>query len=99
MALGWFDTSEAQDFGKSLAKSFIDRLPPVEKTSSKKFEGKAKEALGKMAKQIATFRSTSKLNFYKKAKLGNAFKWTLREAGYDHAYTDELTEWLMLQLQ
>ncbi len=99
MTLAWFDAAAAQDFGKSLAKSFIDRLSPAEKASSKKFEGKAKEALAKMAQQIATFRSSSKLNFYKKAKLGNAFKWALREAGYDQAYTDELTEWLMLQLQ
>lgn len=99
MILGWFDATEAQAFGRTLATSFIERLPPAEKTSDKKFENKAREALGKMAKQVASFRSNHRLNFYKKAKLGNAFKWTLRDAGFDAAYSDKLTEWLMLQLQ
>lgn len=99
MILGWFNAVEAQSFGRALAASFIERLPPAEKTSDKKFETKAREALVKMAKQVAAFRSGHRLNLYKKAKLGNAFKWTLREAGFDDAYTDELTEWLMLQLQ
>ena len=99
MILGWFDATEAQRFGSSLATFFIERLPPVEKTSSKKFEIKAKDALEKMARQIADFRNTHRLNLYKKAKLGNAFKWTLRDAGFDADYSDKLTEWLMLQFR
>ena len=99
MIFGWFDATEAQRFGRSLATFFIERLPPAEKTSSKKFEVKAKDTLEKMARQVVEFRNSHRLNMYKKAKLGNAFKWTLRDAGFDHDYSDKLTEWLMLQLQ
>lgn len=99
MMFGWFDATEAQRFGSALANFFIERLPAAEKTSSKKFEVKARDALEKMAGQIAEFRNGHRLNLYKKAKLGNAFKWTLREAGFDNDYSDKLTEWLMLQLQ
>ena len=99
MVFDWFDAAEAQNFGRTLATYFIEKLPPLEKTSDKKFETKSREALGKMANQVASFRANHRLNFYKKAKLGNAFKWTLREAGFDIGYTDKLTEWLMLQLQ
>jgi hypothetical protein len=38
------------------------------------------------------------MNMFKKAKLGNAFKWFLRDAGYDTEYVDGLTEWLMERL-
>lgn len=96
---GWFDAAEAQGFGRLLANSFVERLPPADKTTDKKFEAKAREAMVKMGKQVAAFRADHQLNMYKKAKLGNAFKWTLREAGFDPAYSDQLTEWLMLQLQ
>lgn len=97
--IGWLDAAEAQSFGKTLANYFIQRVTPADKLTDKKFESKARDALEKMAKQVATFRASTKLNVYKKAKLGNAFKWTLREAGFDTVYVDQLTEWLVLQLQ
>jgi len=31
---------------------------------------------------------------YKKAQLGNLFKWRLLEAGVDSAYVDGLTDWI-----
>jgi len=99
MGWGWFDSTEARRFGQALAQSFIERLPPSPGLGSKQFEARARDNLARLTKQIAAFRNTTKLNLYQKAKLGNAFKWTLREAGYEAQYVDELTEWLMLQFQ
>ena len=99
MPFGWFNATEAQSFGSSLAVFFVERLPVAERTSSKKFEVKARDALEKMQRQVIEFRTSHRLNLYTKAKLGNAFKWKLREAGLDKDYSDKLTEWLMLQLQ
>jgi len=48
--------------------------------------------------QVQQFKKDRRLNVYKKAKLGNAFKWSLRDAGYDVDYVNELTEWLMLRV-
>jgi hypothetical protein len=99
MGWGWFDATQARSFGEGLAQLFIEKLPSSHGLSSKAFEAKARETLGKLSKQVQAFRQSNRLNFYQKAKLGNAFKWTLRDAGYDAKYADELTEWLMLQLQ
>ena len=97
MVLSWFDANEAKEFGESLAAFFAQRIPIDSNLKEKKFSTKAQQVLTKMAQQVDQFKRERKLNVYKKAKLGNAFKWKLRDAGYDQAYVDELTEWLMLR--
>jgi hypothetical protein len=99
MFLRWFDARAAQTFGAELARSFMSRVPPDAKLSERKFEAKAKTALLQIERSIADFRASHRLNFYRKAKLGNAFKWTLKDAGYDPSYVDQLTDLVMLQLQ
>ncbi len=95
--LQWFAAKEEQAFGKSLAQFYIERVPFESPFSTKKFATKTQETLKKVDLQIQQFKSGRSLNVYKKAKLGNAFKWVLRDAGYDSEYVDELTEWLMLR--
>jgi len=98
MRLSWFDAKEAKAFGESLARFCIERtskdMPNIDKKAVAK---KQEELLNKMALQVDQFKQTHKLNIYKKAQLGNVFKWTLREAGYDSAYIDRLTNWLMVR--
>ena len=96
--LSWLDAKQAQEFGTSLARFFMEKLPLGFDAKEKKFAGKAQHVLQKMGQQAEDFKRDHKLNTYKKAKLGNAFKWTLKDAGYDPVYVDELTEWLMLRL-
>mgnify|MGYP003510247192 CR=1 FL=1 len=82
MILSWFDASEAKKFGTSLAHFYMERIP-LETLGVKNISlSKRQEVLGKMFQQMARFRLEHKLNIYKKAKLGNAFKWTLTDAGY-----------------
>lgn len=50
-----------------------------------------------MFSQIQEFKMKHELNVYKKAKLGNAFKWKLLEADYDPVLVDELTKLLLLK--
>lgn len=95
----WFDAREAKAFGASLAGFFIERMPLDTNTSEKAFAQKAEKVLVKMGVQILQFGQKHKLNPYKKAQLGNVFKWTLRDAGFSSAYADKLTQWLMLQLR
>ncbi len=96
--LNWFAAKESQAFGKNLAQFYIERVPFESPFSTKKFATKTQETLKKVELQVQQFKATESLNLYKKAKLGNSFKWTLRDAGYDNQYVDELTEWLMLHL-
>lgn len=96
--LKWFDADEEQDFGKKLAQFYVERVPFESPFSTKKFASKTQEVLKKIDLQVQQFRAGRSLNVYKKAKLGNAFKWLLRDAGYDSEYVDGLTEWLMERL-
>lgn len=96
--LSWFDASQAINFGVLLAKIVMEKMPLDAPGAKAKIAEKKKDALfNRMALEIARFREKNKLNIYKKAKLGNAFKWTLRDAGYDQAYVDTMTEWLMFR--
>jgi hypothetical protein len=98
LIFGWFAASQAQEFGRSLARFFIDRMPRDTSNKKNKSIAKRRETLDKMFLQIAQFKAQHKLNIYKKAKLGNAFKWELRTAGYDDEFIDALTHTLMQKL-
>jgi hypothetical protein len=97
MIFSWLNTKDEKVFGESLAVFFAGRIPPDSDFKAKKFTAKAQQVLASMGLQVDKFKNEHKLNVLKKAQLGNAFKWKLRDAGYDHAYVDELTEWLMLR--
>ena len=98
MILSWFDAAEAKKFGESLARFFIASMPAGAHVGEKAFEQKAVKVLGQMAGQVAQFKQAHKLNTYKKAQLGNAFTWTLKDANISPEYSDKLTEWLMLHV-
>ena len=42
--------------------------------------------------------AAQKLNFYKRARLGNRINWALKEAGYPDAFADAFTHELMVVL-
>ena len=94
----WFDAREAKRFGASLAAFYIAQIPVDLKLSDKKFAAKTDSAMRNMASKIDVFKTAAGLNGYKKAQLSNTFKWTLKDAGYDTAYTDKLTDWVVTRL-
>jgi len=95
MALGWFNASEAKEFGVTLAHFYMNRIPPGDSDGKNKSIAKKQEVINKLFLQLAQYKLEHKLNIYKKAQLGNVFKWTLKDAGYDPAFVDELTKELM----
>jgi hypothetical protein len=99
MIFGWFDAKAARGFGEELASAFVERVPIDRNLKAHKFESRAKAALGELARSVADLRKQHMLNTYQKAALGNAFKWALKDAGYEDEYVDRLTDWLLLQLQ
>lgn len=98
MLFKWFDAKAADQFGTELAQFFVERMPLDTQKNEKKFATKTSDLLNKMSLRVSQFRSSNKLNFYTKAQLANNFKWTLKDAGYDARYIDDLTEWLVKQL-
>jgi len=97
MVLNWFDASEAKEFGTSLAHFYIERIPPGDSGGKNKSRDKKQEVVNKMFQQMARFKLEHKLNIYKKAQMGNAFKWALKDAGCDPVFVDQLTKELMLK--
>lgn len=97
MLFGWFDAREAKDFGAALARFYMERIPPVAGTEKRPRTGRREEVLAQMSRQISQFRHGHKMNFYKKAQFGNAFRWTLVDAGYDPGEAAETTRFLLFR--
>jgi len=98
MALDWFDASDAEKFGQSLAQFFIKNIPLRSEGTANNALAKQFETIDKMYLQIEQFKVNHKLNIYKKSKLGSAFKFELITAGYEPAFVDKLTKGLMQKL-
>ena len=96
--LDWFNGRDAHNFGTSLAEFFMERVPLDNTTRKKASFAKKQEALEKIFTKVILYKQQNKLNVYKKAKLGNGFKWKLLEANYDPEFVDELTRMLMLKI-
>ena len=99
MIFSWFDAREANEFGASLAELLIQRTPADGAVGKRMATKKHEAMLHQLEQHVSRFKLDHKLNTYKKAQLGNKFKWTLKDKGYDAEYIDQLTNWLMFQLQ
>lgn len=89
MILEWFNADEAAQIGAALADQFA--LPQ----SAASDPGDALQGVLQRAdREVRGLR----LNFYKKAKFANAFKWRLLENGVKQALADEATQRLVLHL-
>ena len=91
----WFDARAAKEFGTAMAHVYIECIPLAEKLSEKKLVAVTRQAVSKMGRQLNTFKQNNKLNIYKTAQMGNAFKWALKDAGYDDFQINKATEWLV----
>ena len=98
MLFSWFDAREAKAFGTRLAEMLIERTPDEGAVGKGRLTKKHEAMLHQLEQQVVRFRTDHKLNAYKTAQLGNTFKWTLRDRGYDAAYIDQVTNWLLLKL-
>jgi hypothetical protein len=90
--LGLVDTKEVEAFATTLAEDLGRRFPPA---SEKRTDAGAKNQLGVILEGLAAravrFRDEKRLGLYKKAKLGNVFRWKLKELGYSDGFVDQAT--------
>jgi hypothetical protein len=95
-----FGPSKTDEFAKTLAQDIAKRYPPViannpeQMVSQKRLTAILEDAFTR-ARQ---FNSDNRLGMFKKAKLGNTFKWELKELGYDEKFVDMATEGLIVYL-
>lgn len=93
----WFDAKDSKDFANTLADFIIEKMPR-EAGDRNKILSKKKHVLDRALLQVHAFKKAHTLNIYKKAQLGNTFKWRLRTANYDNEFIDELTNIILIQL-
>ena len=90
MIRDWFDAREAVTFAQGVVRD-INRLFPHEKKSKKPTSTKKdRQKLDALVLRTRAFAQQHKLNVYKKAKLLNTIKWSMRDAGYEEATVDEI---------
>jgi len=95
MLLEWFNAQDAANAGVVLADSLAPSGAPRSAKGARQQEAGALQALLQRAdREVRTLR----LNFYKKAKFANSFKWRLIENGVEPSIADEVTQSLILHL-
>ena len=98
MILKFFSTRKVTEFAKSLAQDVAKRYPPAiannpaQMVSQKRLSSILEEAFTRAAE----FNRENKLGWYSKAKLGNEFRWELKELGYDQEFIGVATEGLIV---
>ena len=98
----WFDTKEMDEFACSIAAELIKRVPPSSlDPATKKAVGQLKTSHHAIFTRAENFARTHPLNIYKRARVGNSFRWALKEAGYPtdlvEAWTYELVTLITLE--
>ena len=78
-----FDTKELEEFAAGLAADLGRRFPPAsEARTDAGAAHQIKVILEGLSARAVRFHDQNKLGVYRKAKLGNVFKWKLKELGY-----------------
>jgi Flp pilus assembly protein TadD len=96
MMLDWFNTREATEIGTALADEFARQPAPAPARGNR--EAHETGALDQLLRRADSAVRSLRLNFYKKAKFANSFKWRLIENGVASDVADEVTQSLVLHL-
>lgn len=93
------DTKDLEEFAIGLATDMARRFPPAsEKRTDPGAVHQLKVILEGLGARAIRYREQHKLGLYKKAKLGNVFKWKLKELGYSPAFVERATKDLVTRL-
>jgi tetratricopeptide (TPR) repeat protein len=98
MILSWLDASKAVETGIALADQLAPRVLPDSLESGTLKPQTLVEALQEILARTDHGVRAADLNFYKRAKLANSFKWRLIENGVARATADEVTQTLVLNM-
>lgn len=99
--MGFFSsasTSDVDAFAKTLALDLAKRYPPaLDQGSARKLSQKRLTTiLEETFAKAVQFKAEHKLGIYKKARLGNTFRWELQELGYSEKFVETATEGLVV---
>ena len=93
------DTQELEEFATDLAADMARRFPPAsESRTDAGAVHQLKVILEGLAARALRYHEQHKLGVYRKAKLGNVFRWKLKELGYSPAFVERATKELVTRL-
>ena len=98
--LDWFSNREVAEFGRGLADTLAKRYPAALEVNPEKKISQARltQVIEETLRPVAEFQRERKLGMFGKARLGNQFKWRLRDLGYTEKFIEVATEGLMVHL-
>ena len=97
--LSFLDTRELEEFASGLAADLARRFPPAsEARTDPGAVHQIKVILEGLAARAVRYHEQNKLGLYKKAKLGNVFKWKLKELGYSADFAERATKEIITRL-
>src|ERR1700722_2566664 len=96
MILAWLNGREAAEIGAALADEFAPRT--VSTVTQDPSQSNASGAIERLLQRADSEVRPLQLNFFKKAKFANSFKWRLIENGVAREIADEITQSLVLHL-
>lgn len=101
MALfGTVSGKDVDGFAKELAHELAKRYPPAldQAGGQTLSEKRLTRILEDVCNKAVAYKNEHKLGVYKKARLGNTFRWELQEQGYSKAFIETATEGLVVYL-
>jgi tetratricopeptide (TPR) repeat protein len=98
MLFKWLDGTEASEAGTALADDFYLQSGSPSDAQRRPQRQDLQRFLQRFLQQVDRAARPLKLNFFKRAKLANSFKWRLLEKGVERGLVDELTQALVLRL-
>jgi hypothetical protein len=99
MLTDWFDAKEAAHMGIKLANDLSQELAKTNNNRPKKEIANRAKVIQKVFSQLDLFKQNTQLNFFKKSKLINEFRWRLTEVGHDKEFVQIVTKELVLYLK
>jgi hypothetical protein len=97
--LKFLDTRELEEFANGLAADLARRFPPAsEGRTDPGAVHQVKVILEGLAARAVRYHEQHKLGIYKKAKLGNVFRWKLQELGFSAGFAERATKELVTRL-
>ena len=94
-----FSTNELEQFALGLAQDLARRFPPAsEARTDPGAKHQIKVILDGLSARAVRYRDEHKLGVYRKAKLGNVFRWRLTELGYSDEFAQRATKDLVTRL-
>jgi len=94
-----FNTRELEEFATSLANDLGRRFPPAsEARTDPGAKHQIKVILEGLGARAVRYQLEHNLGVYRKAKLGNVFKWKLKELGYSDNFAEIATKDMVTRL-